>query len=66
MNGSLACTAIRALGMAKNKIARSDMPLKSGKSKKVFAENLKTELKHGKKKDQALAIAYSQKRKSKR
>ena len=41
------------------------MPLKAGKSKKVFVSNLKAELNAGKPKAQALAIAYSQKRKSK-
>lgn len=41
------------------------MPLKKGKSKAVFEYNLKEELKSGKPKDQALAIAYSQKRKKK-
>lgn len=41
------------------------MPLKRGTSKKTFEENLKKELKAGKSKKQALAIAYSVKRKSK-
>lgn len=41
------------------------MPLKKGTSKKIFEENLKKELKAGKSKKQALAIAYSVKRKSK-
>jgi hypothetical protein len=41
------------------------MPLSKGKSKEVFESNLKTELKAGKPKAQALAIAYSQKRKKK-
>jgi len=40
------------------------MPLKSGKSKKVFEKNIKTEIKAGKKPDQAVAIAYSMKRDS--
>jgi len=40
------------------------MPLKSGKSKKVFEKNIKTEIKAGKKPDQAAAIAYSMKRDS--
>ncbi len=40
------------------------MPLKKGKSKKAFVENIKTEIKHGKPKKQAVAIAYSVKRKS--
>ena len=38
--------------------------LKKSKSKKAFVENLKTELKSGKPKKQALAISYSVKRKA--
>lgn len=33
------------------------MPLKSGKSKKTISNNIKTEIKAGKPKDQAIAIA---------
>lgn len=33
------------------------MPLKNGKSKKVIGENIATEIKAGKPKDQAIAIA---------
>ncbi len=40
------------------------MPLKHSKSKKAFESNLKTEMKHGKPQDVALAIAYSVKRKA--
>lgn len=40
------------------------MPLKKSKSKKAFVSNLKTELKENKPKDQALAIAYSIKRRA--
>lgn len=40
------------------------MPLKKGTSEKTFKKNLKTELKTGKPKKQALAIAYNVKRKS--
>ncbi|ELC6296661.1 hypothetical protein RJO53_002806 [Enterobacter hormaechei] len=35
------------------------MPLKKGKSKKVIGENIATEMKSGKPKDQAIAIAMS-------
>lgn len=42
------------------------MPLLSGKSKKAFEHNIKTEMSHGKPQDQALAIAYSMKRKKKK
>jgi len=38
------------------------MPLKSGKSKKTFSSNVKTEMKAGKPQKQAVAIAYSKKR----
>jgi hypothetical protein len=47
-----------------NLYERYKMPLKSGKSKKVFEKNIKTEIKAGKKPDQAVAIAYSMKRDS--
>lgn len=40
------------------------MPLMPGKSKKAFSENVATEMKHGKPQPQALAIAYSVKRKN--
>lgn len=39
-------------------------PLKKSSSKKAFVSNLKTEIKAGKPKKQALAIAYSVKRKA--
>lgn len=42
------------------------MPLKKGKSKKVIAKNIATEIKSGKKKDQAVAIAMSVAGKSKK
>lgn len=42
------------------------MPLKKGKSKETFEYNLKELIKSGRDKKQALAIAYSQQRKSKR
>jgi hypothetical protein len=38
------------------------MPLKKSATKKAFVSNLKEELKAGKPKAQALAIAYSEKR----
>lgn len=41
------------------------MPLVKSKSKKAFVKNIKAELKAGKPKKQALAIAYSVKRKAK-
>lgn len=40
------------------------MPLKEGKSKKAFEENIAIERKHGKPEKQALAIAYAVKRKN--
>lgn len=42
------------------------MPLKKSKSKKAFKENIKAEVKAGKPVKQAVAIAYSVKRKSKK
>lgn len=41
------------------------MPLKSGKSKKTVSKNIATEVKAGKPKKQAVAIAMDKKRKSK-
>ncbi len=41
------------------------MPLKSGKSKKTVSKNIATEIKAGKPKKQAVAIAMNKKRKSK-
>ncbi len=35
------------------------MPLKQGSSKETISENIATEIKAGKPKDQAVAIAYS-------
>ncbi len=40
------------------------MPLKKGKSKAAFKENIRTEVKAGKPVKQAVAIAFSVKRKS--
>jgi hypothetical protein len=40
------------------------MPLKKGKSKAAFKANIKTEIRHGKKPKQAVAIAYAMKRRS--
>lgn len=40
------------------------MPLKQGKSKSAFKDNLKAELSAGKPMKQSLAIAYSVKRKA--
>ena len=42
------------------------MPLKSGKSKKAFVSNIKTEIKAGKPQKQSVAIAYAMKRRSKK
>jgi hypothetical protein len=42
------------------------MPLKRGYSKKVIGWNIKTEIKAGKPRKQAVAIAYSKARKSRR
>lgn len=42
------------------------MPLSRGKSKKTFEKNIKTEVKAGKPVKQAVAIAYSEKRRSKK
>lgn len=41
------------------------MPLVKGKSKKAFSANVRAEVKAGKPVKQAVAIAYSTKRKSK-
>lgn len=42
------------------------MPLIHGKTKRAFSKNVATEMEHGKPQDQALAIAYSIKRKKKK
>lgn len=42
------------------------MPLKSGSSKKVIAQNIRTEMHHGKPQKQALAIAYRKAGKSRK
>lgn len=40
------------------------MPLKKSKSKKAFSENIKAEIEAGRPQKQAVAIAYSVKRKA--
>ena len=42
------------------------MPLKSGKSRKAFSANVKTEMAAGKPQKQAVAIAYAVKRRGKK
>jgi hypothetical protein len=40
------------------------MPLKKGRSKKVLASNIRTEIRHGKPPKQAVAIAYAMRRRA--
>ena len=42
------------------------IPLSKGKSKKSFEKNIKTEIEAGKPQKQAVAIAFSEKRKAKK
>ncbi len=41
------------------------MPLKKGRSRKTVSDNIRTEIKAGKPRKQAIAIALNKKRKSK-
>ena len=41
------------------------LPLKKGSSKSVISQNIATEMRHGKPKDQAIAIALSKAKKKK-
>jgi len=41
-------------------------PLKKGSSKKIISANIRTEMKHGKKQSQAIAIAYNKAKKGKK
>src|ERR1700722_17775697 len=66
---SQSSTALRAKqcgsqshGVCKHK--EKTMPLEKGKSKKAFSKNIKTEMDAGKPQKQAVAIAYSEKRKA--
>lgn len=49
-----------------NLLERYKMPLKKSKSEKAFKSNIKAEVKAGKPVKQAVAIAYSVKRKAKK
>ena len=42
------------------------MPLKKGSSKESIASNIRTEIKHGKARDQSIAIAMNEAGKSKK
>lgn len=42
------------------------MPLKKGNSKKVISENIATEIKSGRPKNQSVAIAFSEAKQSKK
>ena len=42
------------------------MPLKKGSSRKVVSDNIRTELRSGRPKKQAIAIAYAKAKKSRR
>lgn len=55
---------IKFFQLVKNVIWRDKMPLNKSKSKKSFVSNIKEEIKAGKPQKQAVAIAYSVKRRA--
>ena len=57
-------TILERLVVHKGRYRRGEMPLKKGTSRATISTNIRTEIKHGKPRKQAVAIAYSQARKS--
>ena len=56
--------ALKRWNCAEGGMIGEKMPLKEGKSKKIFEKNIKTEIAAGKPPKQAVAIAYAMKRKN--